>query len=62
MERLNYTKIYMYSTTSDGSAVAESKDLGAEDFIVKPAKTVDLKDKLARILDVVSNIDPANKN
>lgn len=62
MERLNYTRIYMYSTTSDGDAVAKSKQLGAEDFIVKPTKTADLKEKLAKILDVVSNIDPVKTN
>jgi CheY-like chemotaxis protein len=58
MERLKYAKIFMYSTTSEGSAVLESKKLGANDFIIKPSKTAELKEKLSKIFEIVSEIDP----
>jgi len=58
MDHLKKAKMFMYSTTSEKTAVSESKELGAEDFIVKPAKTLELKEKLAWIFRVVSGIDP----
>ncbi len=54
IERLKYTKIFMYSTTSEASFVKESRNLGADDFIIKPSRTAELKDKLARIFGIVS--------
>src|SRR6185369_666400 len=48
---LKNTKILMYSTTSAPSVVAESKKLGADDFIVKPSKTAELMDKLSKIFE-----------
>lgn len=60
MPRLQYTRIFMYSTTSQGAALAQSKELGAEDFIVKPSKTTELKDKLSSIFKIVSEINTPN--
>ncbi len=56
LERLNSAKIYMYSTTSGLEAIKESKRLGADDFIVKPSKTAELKEKLSNIFEIVSRI------
>ncbi len=56
MDRLKDAKIFMYSTTSDGSVLNESRNLGASDFIIKPSKTVELKEKLSRIFSMVSEI------
>ena len=56
MPQLQYTKFFMYSTTAEGSAVTESKKLGADDFIVKPARTAELKEKLTTIFKIVSEI------
>ncbi|HYG50185.1 MAG TPA: response regulator [Flavobacteriales bacterium] len=55
--RLRETKIFMYSTTAETSAVEESWKLGAEAFIVKPSKTSELKEKLATIFQIVSEIN-----
>jgi CheY-like chemotaxis protein len=55
--RLKNTKIFMYSTTSESNVVKESKELGVEDFIVKPSSTTDLKEKLSKIFNIVSKID-----
>ena len=60
MQRLKYSKIFMYSTTSDNSVYAESKKLGAHDFIVKPAKPTELKEKLNMIFNMVSEISSTN--
>jgi CheY-like chemotaxis protein len=49
ISRLDQTKIYMYSTTSDSSVVMQSKNLGAQGFIVKPARTGELKEKLSEV-------------
>jgi CheY-like chemotaxis protein len=61
IERLKDTKVFMYSTTSEGSAVIDSKNFGAEDFIIKPARTTDLKEKLAQIFGIVKTIDDHEK-
>jgi response regulator of citrate/malate metabolism len=58
MKHLKFSKIFIYSTTSDGSALNESRRLGASDFIVKPSKTTELKEKLAKIFSIVSGIHP----
>jgi len=47
---LKNTKIFMYSTTSEKSVLEESMKLGAEKYIVKPAKTSELKKILSEIL------------
>jgi CheY-like chemotaxis protein len=52
IERLKTVKVYMYSTTSERSVIERSKELGATEFIVKPEKTSELKDKLYRILEI----------
>ncbi len=49
LERLKSCKIYMYSTTSENQVVAETKELGALDFIVKPARASELKIILSKI-------------
>ena len=40
------------STTSESSVVEKCKDLGADDFIIKPAKTIILKNKLIEIFNL----------
>jgi CheY-like chemotaxis protein len=57
IKRLKNTKIFMYSTTSENSIVKKSKKLGADDFIMKPSKTKELKEKLATIFSIVSEIN-----
>jgi CheY-like chemotaxis protein len=54
MDRLVNTKIFMYSTTSESSVMKISKELGAEDFIIKPSQTSLLKEKLSKIFHIVS--------
>ena len=46
---LKNVKVYMYSTTSEPTVVATAKGMGAEDFIVKPAKVSQLKQILSSI-------------
>ncbi|GAC1311728.1 MAG: hypothetical protein NVSMB24_31860 [Mucilaginibacter sp.] len=57
IDRLKDTKIFMYSTTSETSTLNESKRLGANDFIVKPPKTEELKEKLSTIFEIVSKMN-----
>ena len=56
MEQLQCTRIFMYSTTSEDATLAESKKLGAEEFIVKPARTAELRKKLAAIFNTIPEI------
>lgn len=49
MDHLKHSQMFMYSTTADGQAISQSKNLGAADFIVKPIRTADLKAKLVGI-------------
>jgi len=51
IDRLNQTKIFMYSTSAHGKTFDESNVLGAEGFILKPTKMNDLKDKLISIFN-----------
>ena len=58
IERLRNVPVYMYSTSADPATVAENKNLGAADFIVKPANINALSNILAgivrnRILSIV---------
>jgi CheY-like chemotaxis protein len=57
MEHLRNTKIYMYSTTSESRVVKECTGLGATDFVAKPARSVELKEKLLKIFGIVSEIN-----
>jgi CheY-like chemotaxis protein len=57
IKRLANSKIFMYSTTSAGSTFADSLREGADDFIIKPSKTVELKERLSKIFEIVSEID-----
>jgi CheY-like chemotaxis protein len=61
IERLRQTKIYMYSTSSQPKTVEISKEFGADGFIIKPARTDELKDKLAAILQIVAEINQSGK-
>jgi len=54
---LGNTKIFMYSTTSEKSVLEESIKLGADDYIVKPSKTAELKERLGSIFKIVSGIN-----
>lgn len=56
MERLKKAKVFMYSTTSEKSVLSQSKELGADEFIVKPAKAQILKEKLATIFTICQHI------
>jgi CheY-like chemotaxis protein len=57
IRRLANTKIFMYSTTSETRVLNESKAFGADDFLVKPSKTSELKDKLYTIFGIVSGMN-----
>jgi len=56
IQRLKYAKIFMYSTTSERTVLAKSKEFGADDFIIKPSSTSELKEKLSIIFEIVSEI------
>src|SRR5688572_28473345 len=47
IKRLNPVPVCMYSTSADPNIVAKTKELGATDFIVKPASISDLTDLLS---------------
>jgi DNA-binding NtrC family response regulator len=47
IDRLSQIPVYMYSTSADPAFVAESKEHGAIDFIVKPTNIKDLSQILA---------------
>ena len=49
IERLKYSKFFMYSTSADRSALENSRKFGANDFIIKPVKKAELKDRLSGI-------------
>ncbi len=49
IDRLKHTKIFMYSTSSDNEIIEASKELGADEFIIKPAKFIELKETLSEI-------------
>jgi len=55
--KLENTKIFMYSTTSETHFLEESRILGAEDFIVKSSKSAKMVKKLCNIF----KIDPNNQ-
>jgi len=54
IDRLRSTKVFMYSTTSESSMIEESRALGADDIIIKPAQTIVLKEILSKILRIPS--------
>lgn len=59
IEKLEHTKILMYSTTSDHRVLNESRECGANGFIVKPMKTAELKEKLYTIFEIAPEINCA---
>jgi DNA-binding response OmpR family regulator len=44
----------MYSTTTESNTLNASKTFGADDFIIKPTKTSELKEKLNSIFEIVN--------
>ena len=53
MERLNATKIFMYSTTSVQSSLDEAKQSGASGFIIKPSTAPELREILSKLFSTV---------
>lgn len=49
IDRFNQIPVYMYSTAADPKAINASKQLGANDFIVKPTNISDLTRTLASL-------------
>jgi CheY-like chemotaxis protein len=52
LEHLRYSKIVMYSTTSNETIIKKTRQLGADEFLVKPYKMSLLIDNLTRILEI----------
>ena len=50
IERLQKVPVFIYSTSADPKLVAECKQMGASDFIVKPPGLQLLTDKLKQII------------
>ncbi len=57
IEKLKDTKILMYSTTSETKVLNESREYGANGFIVKPMRTSELKEKLYSIFEIASEVN-----
>ena len=55
--RLSDTKMFMYSTTAEDTTYGACKQLGATEFIIKPTRTGELKEKLSAIFEIVSKIN-----
>jgi PleD family two-component response regulator len=55
LSRLKEVPVYMYSTGGDPRAVKEAKELGADDFIVKPSSFQGLINILSRLLQNHTN-------
>lgn len=53
VHRLQKTRIYMYSTTTQRLMENRARDLGATGFIVKPAKSAELAAELREIFSVI---------
>ena len=50
IDRLRDIPVYMYSTSADPTAIAQTKQLGAADFIVKPSTIGALTSTLSKLL------------
>ncbi len=50
LPHLNDSKVFMYSTTSEKRVLEKSKELGADDFLVKPTSPARLREMLSTIL------------
>jgi CheY-like chemotaxis protein len=57
IRRLEHTKIIMYSTSSQSTILDDTAKMGAYDFVVKPARVSELKEKLSNIFNIVSGIN-----
>jgi Response regulator containing a CheY-like receiver domain and a GGDEF domain len=53
--RLKKVPVYMYSTAGDPRAMKEAKELGADDFIVKPSSFQGLVNLLSQLLQNHAN-------
>lgn len=51
IDRLKNVELYMYSTAADPKTIAETKEMGAKEFIVKPSNFNDLTKKLTEIFN-----------
>lgn len=54
IDHLEHSRFFMYSTTAETGTLARSRELGAEEFIIKPSKTSELKEKLSALFGTVS--------
>ncbi len=50
IDRLKSVPVYMYSTSADPQSIAQNKQLGAEDFILKPSDIAQLSSMLGNII------------
>ena len=60
INRLAAVPIYMCSTSSDANVIADTKRLGAVDFIVKPSTLAEFTKTLSSVLNVFMNDRAAN--
>jgi response regulator of citrate/malate metabolism len=54
LPHLNSSKVFMYSTALESTTLKQSKELGALDFIIKPASLSALKETLSAVLEKYS--------
>jgi CheY-like chemotaxis protein len=50
LQHLNDSKVFIYSTSAVASVIDQSKELGADDFIQKPAAVSALKEIISNIM------------
>jgi PleD family two-component response regulator len=55
LDHLKESRIFIYSTDTDPAAIAEIKELGAHDFIVKPPSFSGLVEVLSQLLQTQIN-------
>jgi len=55
IERLRSTPVFMCSTSSDPKVIAETKDLGAADFIVKPSTLSEFTRTLTKVFQALAD-------
>jgi len=54
IDRLQSVPIFMCSTSSDPKVIAETKELGAADFIVKPSTLAEFTQTLLKVFQSIS--------
>lgn len=57
INRLADTKMFMYSTSSQNTIFEESKRLGATDYIIKPTKMTELRERLSKVFDAIPEVN-----